>query len=117
MFLGDLFLSPATPHQSLTLTLVLSLRLGNKGEKLISHHRPRGDGGPSPRGCGQRLSVQTVLQKCPTGTPYTGFEARVLSQSVSGAVEAEVGEAGQALSTGGPLPGEAPSTEDLSPAV
>lgn len=55
---GTCFSSPTpTPHQSLTWTLVLSLRLGNKGEKLGGHHRPRGDGGPGPRGCGQRLSV------------------------------------------------------------
>jgi len=57
---GTCFSPPApTPHQSLALTLALSLRLGNKGEKLGGHHRPRGDGGPGPRGCGQRLSVQS----------------------------------------------------------
>ena len=51
LFLGGLLLP--TPNRwsfTLTLTLVLSLRLGNKGEKLSCHHRPRGDGGPRPRG-------------------------------------------------------------------
>lgn len=51
LVLGGACFSPPPNRWSftLTLTLVLSLRLGNKGEKLSCHHRPRGDGGPGPR--------------------------------------------------------------------
>lgn len=71
---------------------------------------------PAQGGCGQHMSVQSAPWKCLTRTAYTGFKAKVLSQFVSRAVEARVGEAGQDLSTGRPVPGEDPSAEDPFPA-
>lgn len=111
-----------SPPESLTLTLVLSLRLSNKGEKdrkkLSFHHKLSGDSDPA-RGWTwlpeayllrtESVCPEHTLEMSQGDSVSTGLSVNDLSQ-LPGAVRAGAGRGRT-----GPLPGEAPPTEDPIP--